>query len=107
MGMSSSVTLAGSSVGSGAADVVGQPNGAGEVGLETPKAWSVMLACSRRVRDLPMMLIFLRQIGDNVEELHDCVGLDVRHQNSHKNSEGLAVSCAQGGVRAGDPQLSS
>jgi hypothetical protein len=27
-----------------AAEMVGQPSGAGEVGLETPKAWSVLLA---------------------------------------------------------------
>jgi hypothetical protein len=43
--------------------------------------------------------------GDNVEELCDRVGLDSHNQDSLENSEGLAVSCAQGDVIAGDPQL--
>ena len=66
MGMSSSVALAGSSGESGAADVVGLPNGAGEVRLETPKACSALLAWSRRGRDLLRMLRSLRQLDDNV-----------------------------------------
>ena len=103
--MSSWVALAGSSGWSVAAEVVGQPNGAEEVGLEIPKAWSVLLVCLRRGRDLLRILRSLRELGDNVKELCDWVGLDANHQDSTENSEGLAVSCAQGDVRAMDPQL--
>jgi hypothetical protein len=37
--------------------------------------------------------------------LSDRAGLNAHHQDTGENSEGLAVSCAQGDVRAGDPQL--
>ena len=47
----------------------------------------------------------LRQLGDNVEELCDRVGLDAHLQGSAENCEGFAVNCAQGDVRAGYPQL--
>ena len=43
--------------------------------------------------------------GNNVEELRDYVGLDAHHQDSLENTEGLAVSCVQGDVRAEYPQL--
>ena len=105
MGMSSSVILAGSSGWKGSADVDRQPNGAREVLLEFPKSWSVLIACSRRGMDLLRKLRSLRQLGDNAEELRARVGLDVLHQDSTENSEGLAVSCAKGDVRAGDRQL--
>ena len=80
--MSSWVALAGSSGWSVAAEVVGQPNGAEEVGLEIPKAWSVLLVCLRRGRDLLWILRSLRELGDNVKELCDWVGLDANHQDS-------------------------
>ena len=64
MEISSSLTLAGSSGELGAADVVGQTYGYGKVGSETPKAWSVLLAFSRRG-----IFISLRQLGDNMEDL--------------------------------------
>jgi hypothetical protein len=51
------------------------------------------------------MLRSLRQLGDNVEKLRDRVGPPAHHRNSAENSEGIAVSCPQGDVRAGDPQL--
>ena len=51
------------------------------------------------------MLRSLRQLVYYMEDLHDLVGLDAHHQESAENSEGLAVSCNQGDIRAGDPQL--
>ena len=55
-----------------------------------------------------------RELGENVEELRDCVGLAAHHCDHHRDgaehSEGLAVSCSQGDVRvdqhrAGNPQF--
>ena len=65
---------------------------------ETPKTWSVLLACSRRGRALLSMLRSLRQLGDNMEELYDRVGLNAHHQDSSENSDELAISYAQGNV---------
>jgi hypothetical protein len=59
----------------------------------------LLLACSRRGRD------YLRQLVNNVEELRDRIGLYAYHQDSAANSEGLAIRCAQGDVRSGDPYL--
>jgi hypothetical protein len=51
------------------------------------------------------MLRSLRRLVDYMEDLRDLVGLNTHHQDSAENSEGLAIGCAQGDVRAGDPQL--